>query len=84
MEINEDGKFVLTNHGRRPVYVDGQPVLTDNSVILNHNQLLEVNYQLIYNCLPYVISSYRFVHYHFLFYSIIHLLLNCMAQNLVT
>lgn len=47
MEI-KDGKFVLINHGRRPIYVDGQPLLTDKSVILYHNQLLEVSNKLLY------------------------------------
>ena len=44
MEISEGGKFILTNYGRRPIYVDGQPLLTGGSVSLKHNQLLEVSY----------------------------------------
>ena len=44
MEINE-GKFILTNCGRRSIYIDGQPLLTDKSIVLNHNQLVEVNYK---------------------------------------
>ena len=43
MEL-EDGKFILTNCGRRPIYIDGQPLLTDKSIVLKNNQLVEVNY----------------------------------------
>ncbi|XP_065886535.1 microspherule protein 1-like [Dysidea avara] len=42
MAIKDDGNFVLYNCGRRPVYIDGQPLLTDKSVVLRHNQLIEV------------------------------------------
>ena len=45
MEITEDGNFILTNCGRRPIYVDGRPVLTDRSMILSDNQLVEVSYE---------------------------------------
>ena len=44
MELDEDGKLILTNCGRRPVYIDGQPLLTDKSIVLKHNQLVEVSY----------------------------------------
>ena len=43
MEISEDGNFILTNYGRRPIYVDAQPLLTDQSLVLKHSQLLEVS-----------------------------------------
>ena len=46
MEITEDRNFILTNCGRRPIYVDGRPVLTDRSMILGHNQLVEVSCEL--------------------------------------
>jgi len=66
MEI-KDGKFLLTNHGRRPIYIDGQPLLTDKSVTLYHNQLLEVINKLLLN--PKCIKlSFRSAPYHFLFY----------------
>jgi len=42
MSIKDNGNFVLYNCGRRPIYVDGQPLLTDKSIVLSHNQLVEV------------------------------------------
>jgi len=42
MSIEEGGNLVLYNCGKRPLYIDGQPLLTDSSLILSHNQLIEV------------------------------------------
>lgn len=57
MEINKDGNFVLCNCGRRPIYVDGQALLTNKSLILKHHQLVEVNYASSLLTLAYISSD---------------------------
>jgi len=47
MSIKDNGDFVLHNCGRRPVYVDGQPLITDKTIVLSHNQIVEVRFDFV-------------------------------------
>lgn len=40
--LRNSGEFYLANEGKRPVYIDGKPVLTSNKFKLSHNSVVEV------------------------------------------
>ena len=42
IKMTNDGKFFLHNQGRRPVFINGLPVVTGSSMQLQHNSALEV------------------------------------------
>jgi len=42
IKLRNNGEFVFANEGKRPVYVDGNPVLTGNKLRLNHNSVVEL------------------------------------------
>ncbi|OQR71393.1 microspherule protein 1-like [Tropilaelaps mercedesae] len=42
IKLRTNGEFVFANEGKRPVYVDGNPVLTGNKCRLNHNSVVEL------------------------------------------
>jgi len=42
IRMRNTGDFVLLNEGKRPIFVDGRPVLTGNKHRLNNNSVLEV------------------------------------------
>ncbi|KFW82195.1 Microspherule protein 1, partial [Manacus vitellinus] len=37
-----NGDFFIANEGRRPIYIDGRPVLGGNKWKLNNNSVVEV------------------------------------------
>lgn len=42
IKLKNNGDFVITNEGRRPIYIDGRPVLSGNKWKLNNNSVVEV------------------------------------------
>lgn len=45
IKLKNNGDFFIVNEGRRPIYIDGRPVLTGNKWKLNNNSVLEVSRQ---------------------------------------
>uniref|UniRef100_U5EYS7 Putative daxx-interacting protein n=1 Tax=Corethrella appendiculata TaxID=1370023 RepID=U5EYS7_9DIPT len=43
IKLRSNGDFFITNEGKRPIYIDGQPLLTGNKVRLNNNCVIEVS-----------------------------------------
>ncbi|XP_046731496.1 microspherule protein 1 isoform X1 [Silurus meridionalis] len=42
IKLKNNGDFFIVNEGRRPIYIDGRPVLTGNKWKLNNNSVLEI------------------------------------------
>lgn len=56
IKLRSNGDFFITNEGKRPIFIDGNPLLTSNKTRLNNNSVIEtsglrfiflVNYDLI-------------------------------------
>lgn len=43
IKLKNNGDFLIANEGRRPIYIDGRPVLTGNKWKLNNNSVVEVH-----------------------------------------
>lgn len=43
IRVKNNGEFFIASEGKRPIYVDGVPVLTGNKRVLNNNSVLEVS-----------------------------------------
>lgn len=43
IRLRNSGDFFMSSEGKRPIFVDGRPVLQGNKVKLNHNSIIEVN-----------------------------------------
>lgn len=41
--MKNNGDFFIANEGRRPIYIDGRPVLGGNKWKLNNNSVVEVS-----------------------------------------
>ena len=42
IKMTNEGKFMLHNQGRRPVFINGAPVVSGSVMQLQHNSALEV------------------------------------------
>lgn len=42
IRLRNTGDFFMSSEGKRPIFVDGRPVLQGNKVKLNHNSVIEV------------------------------------------
>ncbi|CAH0592275.1 unnamed protein product [Chrysodeixis includens] len=42
IRLRNSGDFFMTAEGKRPIFVDGRPVLQGNKVKLNHNTIIEI------------------------------------------
>lgn len=42
IKLRNNGDFFITNEGKRPIFVDGAPLLTGNKTKLNNNNVVEV------------------------------------------
>ncbi|XP_053724472.1 microspherule protein 1 isoform X2 [Synchiropus splendidus] len=42
IKLKNNGDFFIANEGRRPMYIDGRPVLTGNKWKLNNNSVVEI------------------------------------------
>lgn len=42
IKLKNNGDFFIANEGRRPIYIDGRPVLSGNKWKLNNNSVLEI------------------------------------------
>ncbi|XP_005986319.1 microspherule protein 1 isoform X1 [Latimeria chalumnae] len=42
IKLKNNGDFFIANEGRRPVYIDGRPVLSGNKWKLNNNSVVEI------------------------------------------
>ncbi|XKL59884.1 hypothetical protein PGB90_000900 [Kerria lacca] len=42
IRVKNNGEFFIASEGKRPIYVDGNPVLTGNKRVLNNNSVLEI------------------------------------------
>ena len=47
IKLRNNGDFFVANEGRRPIYIDGKPVLNGNKQKLNNNSVVEVSFELI-------------------------------------
>ena len=43
IKLRNSGEFFIANAGKRPIFVDGKPVLTGNKYKLNDNSVVEVS-----------------------------------------
>lgn len=43
IKLKNNGDFFIANEGRRPIYIDGRPVLGGNKWKLNNNSVVEVS-----------------------------------------
>ena len=43
IRLKADGEYYVVNEGRRPIFIDGKPVLTDVKAKLHHNSTFEVS-----------------------------------------
>ncbi|KAJ6218300.1 hypothetical protein RDWZM_009457 [Blomia tropicalis] len=41
ISLQQTGEFLMYNTGKRPIYIDSKPLLTDTSFQINHNSLIE-------------------------------------------
>lgn len=42
IRVKNNGEFFISSEGKRPIYVDGNPILTGNKRVINNNSVLEV------------------------------------------
>ncbi|XP_045492246.1 microspherule protein 1 [Colias croceus] len=42
IRLRNSGEFFMSSEGKRPIFVDGRPVLQGNKVKLNHNSVIEI------------------------------------------
>ncbi|CAH0767049.1 unnamed protein product [Diatraea saccharalis] len=49
IRLRNSGDFFLSSEGKRPIFVDGRPILQGNKVKLNHNSVIEVRKNLSYS-----------------------------------
>lgn len=49
IRLKTDGEYFIMNEGRRPIFIDGKPVLTDIKAKLHHNSTFEVDFILFDN-----------------------------------
>ncbi|XP_076064282.1 microspherule protein Rcd5 isoform X2 [Oratosquilla oratoria] len=42
IKLRNTGDFLIANEGKRPIYIDGKPVLTGNKAKLNNNSVVEI------------------------------------------
>lgn len=42
IRMRNNGDFFIANEGKRPIYVDGRPIIASNKYKLNHNSIIEV------------------------------------------
>ncbi|XP_013149490.1 PREDICTED: microspherule protein 1 [Papilio polytes] len=42
IRLRNSGDFFMSSEGKRPIFVDGRPVLQGNKVKLNHNSVIEI------------------------------------------
>lgn len=42
IRLKPDGEYYVVNEGRRPIFIDGKPVLTDVKAKLHHNSTFEI------------------------------------------
>ncbi|CAF4789334.1 unnamed protein product [Pieris macdunnoughi] len=42
IRLRNSGEFFMSSEGKRPVFIDGRPVLQGNKVKLNHNSVIEI------------------------------------------
>lgn len=42
IRLRNNGDFFILNEGKRPIYIDGRPILTGNKYRLNDNSVVEV------------------------------------------
>lgn len=45
IRLRNTGDFFISSEGKRPIFIDGRPILQGNKVKLNHNSVIEVNEQ---------------------------------------
>ena len=43
IKLRSDGEYCVVNEGRRPLYIDGKPVVMGTKARLHHNSTFEVN-----------------------------------------
>lgn len=51
IKLKNNGDFFIANEGRRPIYIDGRPVLSGNKWKLNNNSVVEV-------CLEFILNNH--------------------------
>lgn len=43
IKLRNNGDFYIANEGKRPLYIDGKPILTGNKQKLNNNSVVEIS-----------------------------------------
>uniref|UniRef100_UPI00358E73FA microspherule protein 1 isoform X5 n=1 Tax=Myxine glutinosa TaxID=7769 RepID=UPI00358E73FA len=43
VKLRSSGEFIISNEGRRPIYIDGKPILTGSKWKLNNNSVVEIS-----------------------------------------
>ena len=43
IKLRNTGEFMIANEGKRPIFVDGKPVLAGNKTKLNNNSVVEIS-----------------------------------------
>lgn len=43
IKLRSNGDFFITNEGKRPLFIDGMPLLTGNKIKLNNNCVIEIS-----------------------------------------
>ncbi|CAL4096674.1 unnamed protein product [Meganyctiphanes norvegica] len=43
IKLRNTGDFLIANEGKRPIYVDGKPILANNKAKLNNNSVVEIS-----------------------------------------
>lgn len=49
IKLRSNGDFFITNEGKRPIFIDGMPLLNANKTRLSNNSVIEVSFFLFYN-----------------------------------
>ncbi len=58
IKLRNNGDFFIANEGRRPIYIDGKPVLNGNKQKLSNNSVVEVSITAHYHLLNVVVISF--------------------------
>ena len=52
IKLRNSGDFFIANEGKRPIYIDGKPVLAGNKQKLYNNSVVEVSVIILHTVLP--------------------------------
>ena len=47
IKMKPDGEFLFFNEGKRPVFIDGKPVLNGSKAKIRHSSVVEVSNEIV-------------------------------------